>query len=446
MNEEKGQILKKKVTVDTIDVHPTEKALVVNYEVEAVILSEFGAPVLGDKKACQKIIKMNLLDEKKNIKQMAKDIIEKYKIIHPSKVAEVEQLLYYLQKRKETNSSLKLVQSQKEKDKLNIGIDSFGKDEKKETANINDLESYLEMMYDKSEEKIRGTSLILQLARNSENLEELCQNEILLGALARVLAEEWKENINLATNIIYIFFCFSSYTQLHSVVAHFQIGSLCMKIIEHELKRYEAWKEKKGITKDGATKKSSKQLQNLASKQEQLLRVAFYLLMNLAEDTKVEAKMHKKGIVSLLIKVLDRSHNPELLILVVSFLKKLSIFIENKDLMAADNIISHLQAVLTASSNQDLTNITLRLLLNLSFDTNLRLQMNTAEMLQNICSFLTTSTREDDRLVATCLLYHISMEASARTHMSSIVSLLIKTVLSATRETPQVEVIFEKFS
>lgn len=57
--------------------------------------------------------------------------------------------------------------------------------------------------------------------------------------------------------------------------------------------------------------------------------MAYYLLLNLAEDLKVEMKMRNKSIVAFLVKTLDRD-NHELLILVVSFLKKLSIFIENK--------------------------------------------------------------------------------------------------------------------
>lgn len=57
--------------------------------------------------------------------------------------------------------------------------------------------------------------------------------------------------------------------------------------------------------------------------------MAFYLLLNLAEDLKVEVKMRNKGIVRMLVQTVDRD-NFELLILVVSFLKKLSIFIENK--------------------------------------------------------------------------------------------------------------------
>ena len=63
-----------------------------------------------------------------------------------------------------------------------------------------------------------------------------------------------------------------------------------------------------------------------------LISVSYYLLLNLAEDLKVEMKMRNKTIVSMLIKTLERD-NFELLILVVSFLKKLSIFVENKNEM-----------------------------------------------------------------------------------------------------------------
>jgi hypothetical protein len=62
--------------------------------------------------------------------------------------------------------------------------------------------------------------------------------------------------------------------------------------------------------------------------------VAFYLLLNLAEDLKVELKMRNKLIITQLIHALDRDNN-DLLILVVSFLKKLSVFVENKNDMVS---------------------------------------------------------------------------------------------------------------
>jgi len=49
----------------------------------------------------------------------------------------------------------------------------------------------------------------------------------------------------------------------------------------------------------------------------------------------VEMKMHNKGIAKLLVKTLDRD-DVELLILVISFLKKLSIFVENKNDMVSN--------------------------------------------------------------------------------------------------------------
>ena len=45
----------RKIKGGNIDVHPTEKAIVVYYEVEATILGELGDPMLGEKKECQKV-------------------------------------------------------------------------------------------------------------------------------------------------------------------------------------------------------------------------------------------------------------------------------------------------------------------------------------------------------------------------------------------------------
>lgn len=39
----------------SIDAHPTENAIVVNYELEAVLLGELGDPMLGERKECQKM-------------------------------------------------------------------------------------------------------------------------------------------------------------------------------------------------------------------------------------------------------------------------------------------------------------------------------------------------------------------------------------------------------
>jgi len=45
-----------------------------------------------------------------------------------------------------------------------------------EKASINNIEGYVELLYEDIPEKVAGSALILQLARNPDNLEELGSN------------------------------------------------------------------------------------------------------------------------------------------------------------------------------------------------------------------------------------------------------------------------------
>jgi hypothetical protein len=53
---------------------------------------------------CQKIIRLKSLNEDTNCAALAKEVVGKCSLIHPSKVEEVEQLIYYLQNRKDATS------------------------------------------------------------------------------------------------------------------------------------------------------------------------------------------------------------------------------------------------------------------------------------------------------------------------------------------------------
>ncbi|KAF3690486.1 Kinesin-associated protein 3 [Channa argus] len=403
--------LKRRVRGCTLDVHPTEKALVVQYEVEATILGELGDPMVGERKECQKIIRLKSLNANTDTSSLAQKVVEECRLIHPSKLREVEQLLFYLQNRKQSNENQekKCISPRDFKPYTGVELD--------EEASINNIDEYVELLYEDIQEKIRGATLIFQLARNPDNLEELLQNETALGALARVLREDWKQSVDLATTIIYVFFCFSSFSQFHGLVTHFKIGALCMNIIEHELKRYDLWqdelqKKKKAYEESSENQnlkkeheKSIKKYQSLLTKQEQLLRVALCLLLNLAEDTRTELKMRNKNIVHMLVKILDRD-DEELLLVSVSFLKKLSIFLENKNDMAETFAVEKL-ARLVPSEHKELLSTTLRLLLNLSFDTLLRSQMVQACLIPKLSSLLAD---EGQRQLSMCILYHISMD------------------------------------
>lgn len=151
--------------------------------------------------------------------------------------------------------------------------------------------------------------------------------------------------------------------------------------------------------------KLNKQLKLFAKKQEQLLRVSFYLLLNIAENVKVEEKMRKKSIVKMLIKALERQ-NIELLVLIVTFLKKLSIVRDNKDEMYDLNIIEKLPRLLQ-STHPDLIQVTLKLLFNLSFDGGLRSKMIRVGFLPKLVTFLTDDKHHE---IVLKILYHMSLD------------------------------------
>ena len=84
--------------------------------------------------------------------------------------------------------------------------------------------------------------------------------------------------------------------------------------------------------------------------------------------------MKNRQIIPQLINMLDRN-NPDLLFIVLNFLKKLSIFGENKSEMKENGIVEKLNRFIPCN-NQLLLQIALRLLFNLSFDSDIRLQIN----------------------------------------------------------------------
>ncbi|KAJ9577205.1 hypothetical protein L9F63_006179, partial [Diploptera punctata] len=441
---------------------------------------------------CQKIIRLKSLNEGTNCGALAQEVVEKCSLIHPSKIDEVEQLIYYLKNRKNgtpnTNGQpLEQVEPSRPSSSCSGAESPSSSAVSAEKANINNIEGYVELLYEDIPEKVTGSALILQLARNPDNLEELGTNDAVLSALSRVLREDWKKSIELSTNIVYIFFCFSTYSQFHHVILQYKVGSLCMEVIDYELRRYDQWKddletrrrltpdvrrrvsdglshsletgtelrrtvshipiasgdnrrrildsshsiadtwESRRRTVDGIStpntilaiidpkeeqkrtkedyEKMKRKFQNLVKKQDQLLRVSFYLLLNIAEDTRVEDKMRKKNITGMLTKTLDRD-NVDLLILVITFLKKLSLFKENVDDMSDLNVVEKLPRVLTMN-NSDLIHMTLKLLLNLSFTLQLRERMVRVGFLPKLVSLLSEKRHE---AIVLKVLYHLSMD------------------------------------
>lgn len=281
-----------------------------------------------------------------------------------------------------------------------------------EKANIRDVESYTEKLYEGVDEKVKGTAMLLQLVQKPEHLDYFVQSEATLNTLSRVLTEDMKRSTVLVTNILEIFFCFSSFTQLHNILISNKIGDATLKIIDMEIKRYEG-----KFTEDGKADKTIdiKKDPVRLEKQERLLFVCFYILLNLAEDTSIEVKMKKRKIVIHLCRMLkrknkDRKFLDELHLLIITFLKKLSIFTENKEEMVKSGILEKLRPFLK-TTNEELLEAVLRLLFNLSFDSTLRTAIATMDWLHD---FVACLHRDNCRLAAMKLLYNLSADDNIR--------------------------------
>jgi hypothetical protein len=63
-------------------------------------------------------------------------------------------------------------------------------------------------------------------------------------ALSRLLRENYKLSMDLSITIMYIFFAFSNYRQMHVFLINYKIGDITMKIIDLEIKRHDLRMEK----------------------------------------------------------------------------------------------------------------------------------------------------------------------------------------------------------
>lgn len=199
-----------------------------------------------------------------------------------------------------------------------------------------------------------------------------------------------------------------------------RVGSTCLEMIYFEVLRTESWLREinKSITKtenrtedeiDQSTTAMNKSInqarsngnfneerliserlsivqQNLIKKQNTFFRYSLYILLNISEDLQLEFKIQSKGIVMILGKLLERN-NQELLLIVILFLKKLSVFKENKQQMQEIAIYKNLSSLLYLDHNILVLN-TLKLIYNLMLDHDIRLFYIRVGIFPKLVSFL----------------------------------------------------------
>jgi len=209
------------------------------------------------------------------------------------------------------------------------------------SVSIEDINKYMDLLYeDDYEKKITGCRNILYLVMDPDNMIALCDVESLLDLLSRTLKEEYKKNMEISIYLLCFFYSYCCYEAFHEHLASYGIGETCIKIIEYQTAKYiirkselEKKEETMKKTNPGAYDREVNKFLFMIRKQDRILRISFSILMNLAENQKIEKKMVKREIVSLLIKSLSRPYNINLIAVILLFLKKLSVVDCNKDQM-----------------------------------------------------------------------------------------------------------------
>lgn len=444
-------MVSKKVRQGPVEVDYERSALLVNFTIETVSTDESGRTVeVLDRRPESRRIKINSLDPDKNLALLASQIVDSCKYVHPSRTEEIEQLLIKLQKH--------VLSHAQDESAAKSGADARN-NEAEEVANVpkkrpqddlppadmDKLDDYLELLYavggnsDRAKEEstqaqIHGTQMILTLCRDVLNLEQLIQNSTVMGALTRVLQEEYKKSVELSFNILRIFLAFSNFVEMHSIMSNYRIGVLTIRAVELQVKRsehrereaqeldFECEKQVAAAARDEPDslpevkercrrrkRAMEKKVSELNKKEEKLLFVAFHILINLAEDISVERKMVKKSLVASLLRMLDHS-SADLLILITTFLRKLSVYRSNKQVMKELNVVTKVVKFIPCSSVA-LVNSTIRLLFNLSFDAEVRAMILNAGLLSRLVSLLKTPAL---RACTLKLLYQLSYDERAR--------------------------------
>lgn len=74
-----------------------------------------------------------------------------------------------------------------------------------------------------------------------------------MAIVSRTLRDEYKRSMNLTLYLLYIFYAYSNYSVFHEFIGQKEVGSTTMKVVEYELKRYNAKVKEFRKVKDEAT-------------------------------------------------------------------------------------------------------------------------------------------------------------------------------------------------
>jgi kinesin-associated protein 3 len=436
----------RQVTPGDIEADFKSQCLLVHYDVTLTIFSDDDE--LSQTKRCTKRVQVASLTEHTDVRRVAEQIVHSVDVISKDQLGVVVALLRdMIQMNTRTGGALGALEAkrklasekkQTEKEKRHQAHTSSTGEVSVDGADIHDLDRYIEMLYEDAVQQELATSCVLALARNQDNLGKIAADDVLFGILARLLRETGTKNAKLTSNVLYIFFLFSNFSEFHEILSMNQVGASCMKLIAVELDKAKkiTYKMRQYRARGRAGEKGfAEQKQVLATLKKgsgPLLSVSFHLLLNLAEDSVVEQKMRQKNLIPMLISTLEWPHE-ELTLVGLLFLKKLSVYAENKDQISKIPAVVPKIAKALASENDSIMETALNLCRNLSYDVRLCGAMIDSDVLPLAVDIALQD--EDFQLDAMGLIYHFTLDDRWKAKVAAVPN-LISALLKIILETP----------
>eukprot|EP00762_Andalucia_godoyi_P000882 ANDGO_03767.mRNA.1 Kinesin-associated protein 3 len=398
---------KKKVRVGRIEADANELAILVNFQVETTTFDANDRKIDCKVKEGHKTISLvRELDEYTDISALAKKLVASSRFLDSSKLNSIEDVIYVLQRRISQRSSQqqnKQPPSSSQQQQYRNSVDYNSQNVDGSDVSINNLSEYMEALYSVDiKEKTVGSAKIALLSKQPAALELLATNESLMNLLSRELREEGKKSYDYLMNLLYVFYAMAHFSQFHPIITQHKVGAVVMSMVELEMKRW-------SVRDKDAERKEIAPLQNT------LLTIAFSILLNLAEDIAIERKMRNKNLVFYLCSVLQRTYlSAELLTVTLTFLKKLSIFAENKDEMREHEVAQRLSALFGTAKkalNEVSMDRLIRLMINLSFDPSFRTQFLDGGVVPRLVALLQKSQHLQ---IVLRLLYQFTLDENCR--------------------------------
>lgn len=336
--------------------------------------------------------------------------------------------------------------------------ETIGKYYVNDRVSITQLNEHIDLLYEEMPRKLIGALNIFRLSLENENLSSLTTDESLLCALSRILREEGRKSNDLSSLILAFFCSLSFFREFHPIIAKYKVGNTSIELIgslfEKEAAFYQQLKlsesqsgrpvdeqrtvdggqdaksevksDAKSETKLGDEPLSVDQLltnrkkfELFQRKNNRLLQLSFFLLLNLSNDPRTEQKIFNKNIVTYLINASKRSNlNLEIQLIIITFLQRLSIRWEGKNQLVSLGVVPLLYGQLNNIVNQVsyyglLMNPLFKLIFNLSFDQDCRTQMIKQGYINKLVQILIKSRFRNEKLLLS-IFYQFTLERAHR--------------------------------